>query len=166
VPDTAAARALAAEWPEAAERLARAFWPGPLTLVLRAAVGAPRAVASSGTIALRPASDPVSRALLAAWGGPLFSTSANPRGEPAPTRVEQAASALAGAAGAEAIALALAPTPDSPVPRREGERSGNIASREAQGQPSTIVDVTGAPRVVRAGAISLDQMRGFLSGLD
>src|SRR5437763_7119624 len=33
--DESAARALAIEWPEIASRLARAFWPGPLTLVLR-----------------------------------------------------------------------------------------------------------------------------------
>jgi L-threonylcarbamoyladenylate synthase len=152
VPDTAAARALAAEWPEAAERLAGAFWPGPLTLVVRAAEGAPAAVAAGGTIAVRPASDAVSRALLAAWGRPLFSTSANRRGEPAPASVEEAIRALAAAPGAGAIQLALAPV--------TGEEAGGAPAR-----PSTIVDVTSEPRLVRSGAIPVERLRKALPGL-
>ncbi|MFN2383007.1 MAG: L-threonylcarbamoyladenylate synthase [Gemmatimonadota bacterium] len=166
VPDPAAARALAAEWPEAAERLAEAFWPGPLTLVVGAAEGAPAAVAVDGTLALRPGCEPVSCALLAAWGGPLLSTSANRRGEPAPTRVEDAAAALGSSSGAEAIALALAPTPEGLLSRRGGKNGGTYGSGVVPGQPSTIIDVTRTPRLVRVGAIPLDQLRRILPGLD
>ncbi|HJU85947.1 MAG TPA: Sua5/YciO/YrdC/YwlC family protein, partial [Gemmatimonadota bacterium] len=79
VPGPDAARSLCAEWPSAAERLARAFWPGPLTLVLPASSEAPGSVQEAGRIALRPAADPVSEALVGAWGRALFSTSANRR---------------------------------------------------------------------------------------
>src|SRR5437764_8082824 len=41
VPDAASARALAADWPEAASRLAARFWPGPLTLVVRRTASVP-----------------------------------------------------------------------------------------------------------------------------
>jgi L-threonylcarbamoyladenylate synthase len=144
VQDAGAARGLASEWPAAAERLAAAFWPGPLTLVVRSAAGAPEAVARAGAVAVRPASDPVSRALLAAWGGPLFSTSANRRAEPAPVAVEEAVAALGGTPGSQAIALGLV---DAEAPAG------------ALGRPSSIVDLTGPPRLVRPGAISLARLR-------
>ncbi len=148
VADHRAARALAARWPPAAERLAEAFWPGPLTLVVEAGAGAPAAVAAGGTIAVRPASDPVSRALLAAWGAALFSTSANRRGEPAPVRVEEAARAMA---GEEAIALAL---------------RGSVPATAVPGRPSTIVVVTeGEARLIRVGAVSADRLREVVPGL-
>src|SRR2546428_11550674 len=44
VPDAAAARGVVAEWPDAAQRLAERFWPGPLTLVLPKAGSDPRIV--------------------------------------------------------------------------------------------------------------------------
>ncbi len=150
VADPAAARALAAAWPPAAEKLAGAFWPGPLTLVVAATARAPGPVTESGRLAVRPASDPVSRALLAAWGRPLFSSSANRRGDPAPTRVADAARALEGRPGAEAVALGLLP------PAGEGTSGGQPAL------PSSIVDVTGEPRLVRAGAISVERLRETL----
>lgn len=151
VPDSRAAQRLAAEWPEPAERLARAFWPGPLTIVVRAGEGAPAPVAAGGTLAMRPASDPVSRALLAAWDGALFSTSANRRGEAAPTRVEDAARDLGERPGGDAIALALRAT---------------APEEAAAGQPSSIVDVTGAPRLVRWGAIPLERLRETVPDLE
>jgi L-threonylcarbamoyladenylate synthase len=153
VPDAGTARSLAAEWPEAAERLSAAFWPGPLTIVVRAGAGAPPAVTAGGTLAVRLASGPVSRALLAAWGGPLFSTSANRRGEPAPTRVEEAASALAGVAGADTISLALGPAASDP----------RLADLE--GKPSSIVDLTEGGRLAREGAIPLAELRRIWPGI-
>lgn len=151
VRDAAAARALAREWPWAAERLAAEFWPGPLTLVVPAGGDAPDAVSDRGTIALRPAADPVSAALLAAWRGPLFSTSANRRGEPPSEAVADALRALRGVEGSDAIGVALASVP-SREPREPGLRP--------RGRPSTIVDVsTEPPRVLRPGALSLDRIR-------
>ena len=62
--------------PALAGKLAERYWPGPLTLVLRDAAG--------GTIGVRVPDHAVVAALLAAYGGPLYATSANPAGEPPP----------------------------------------------------------------------------------
>jgi len=150
VPGSDRARALARDWPSAAEVLARAFWPGPLTLVVPSAADAPAAVSSAGTIALRPAADPVSAALLASWNRPLFSTSANPRGRTPPTDVAQALADLAGAPGAGAIEVALV----------------SLAPSTPGGRPSTIVDVgVSPPRLLREGAIPAGRVNAALAGL-
>lgn len=148
VSDAEAARGMAAEWTQGARRLSAAFWPGPLTLIVPATSEAPAPVVDAGRLALRPASDEVSRRLLAAWRGPLFSTSANLKGKLPSLRVSEAARALAPAPGGEAVALGLL------EPRSaDGEPA-------AAGEPSTIVDVsTTPPRVVRLGAVSLDEIR-------
>lgn len=74
----AQARALAREWPATAERLARAFWPGPLTLVLPRADDVPPEVTAGGdAVGLRVPSHPVARALLLAAGIPVAAPSAN-----------------------------------------------------------------------------------------
>jgi L-threonylcarbamoyladenylate synthase len=98
VPDRAAADRLARFDPDA-ERLAAAFWPGPLTLVLplRADAGLPPAVTAGGPrVALRLPAHPVAQALLAAFGGPLVGPSANPSGRVSPTRADHVIDGLAG----------------------------------------------------------------------
>lgn len=71
-----------ADWPAVAARLAEAFWPGPLTLVLHAVSGIPfRVHGGTGKIAVRVSSHPVARALAEAAGGMVISTSANFSGE-------------------------------------------------------------------------------------
>jgi len=78
VKDAAAARALAAVWPEKAEKLARAFWPGPLTMVVPKHPSIPGIVtAGLPTVGLRVPSHPVALALLEAAGVPLAAPSAN-----------------------------------------------------------------------------------------
>ena len=72
--------ALAREVPPFARLLADRFWPGPLTLVLDSTKG--------GTVGVRVTAHPVARAVLAAYGNPLHTTSANPSGEPAPRALE------------------------------------------------------------------------------
>lgn len=87
VADLAAARRLATFNP-AAECLACAFWPGPLTLVLPKRPDAPvsdLATAGLDTIALRLPNHPVARDLLAAFGGPVVAPSANRSGHVSPT---------------------------------------------------------------------------------
>ncbi len=87
VPDLAAARSLA-EFSVDATRLAQAFWPGPLTLVLRKAPRCPVAdLATAGldTVAVRVPDHPVARALLASFGGPVVAPSANRSGHVSPT---------------------------------------------------------------------------------
>ncbi len=67
-------------------RLAAAFWPGPLTLVLPARPGLhPALTGGGGTVGLRVTSGEVAAALARAAGGALVATSANPAGQPPPT---------------------------------------------------------------------------------
>ena len=83
----AAARALAV-FDQAAEKLAAAFWPGPLTLVLRKRPDCPVAeLATAGldTIAVRVPDHPVAREILRAFGKPIVAPSANRSGHLSPT---------------------------------------------------------------------------------
>ncbi|MEC9345038.1 MAG: L-threonylcarbamoyladenylate synthase [Pseudomonadota bacterium] len=87
VPDVAAARELVV-LDDLAERLAAAFWPGPLTLVLPRAPGCPVSpLCSAGlpTLAIRVPAAPVAQALLRATGLPVAAPSANPSGRLSPT---------------------------------------------------------------------------------
>lgn len=72
--------ALAENVPPLAKRLAELYWPGSLTLVLDRAGG--------GTVGVRVPEGPAVRAVLAAYGEPLYATSANRSGEPAPKALE------------------------------------------------------------------------------
>ena len=88
-----------ADFSPLAERLAAAFWPGPLTLVLPARpVAGLSALVSAGqpNVALRVPAHPLAQALLRAFGGPVAAPSANPSGRISPTR---AAHVLAGLGG-------------------------------------------------------------------
>lgn len=83
-------------------RLAEAFWPGPLTLVLERRADssiAELACAGLSSVALRVPSHPVTQALLDRVGRPLAAPSANRSGRLSPTRAEHAAEDLAGAVG-------------------------------------------------------------------
>ena len=96
--DAAAARALA-HFNHAAERLAQAFWPGPLTLVLPRRADCPVAeLATAGldTVAVRVPSHPVARAILAAVGRPLVAPSANRSGHVSPTTAQHVLADLRG----------------------------------------------------------------------
>ena len=96
--DAVAARALA-HFDQAAERLAEAFWPGPLTLVLPRRADCPVAeLATAGldTIAVRVPSHPVARAILAAVGRPLVAPSANRSGHVSPTTAQHVLADLRG----------------------------------------------------------------------
>jgi L-threonylcarbamoyladenylate synthase len=75
----------APELPARARRLARAFWPGPLTLVVPLPPGPLDAVATAHGVGFRCSPQPTAAALAAAMGSPLVSTSANRSGE-APCR--------------------------------------------------------------------------------
>jgi L-threonylcarbamoyladenylate synthase len=98
VADVAAAKRLA-RFDANAARLAKAFWPGPLTLVLPKAAGctvADLATAGLDTIALRVPSHKVARDILAAFGKPVVAPSANRSGHVSPTRAEHVAADLGG----------------------------------------------------------------------
>ena len=89
VANRSAARALAAAWPEAAERLARAFWPGPLTLVLPKGPRIPDLVtAGLPSVALRVPDHPLTLEVLRRAGVPVAAPSANRFGGVSPTSAE------------------------------------------------------------------------------
>jgi L-threonylcarbamoyladenylate synthase len=117
-----------------AERLARAFWPGPLTLVLPLRAGSPLSplvTAGLETVAVRLPAHPVARALLSAFDGPLAAPSANPSGRISPVTVQHVLDGLAG--------------------RIEAVVDGGTC---AVGLESTILDATGeAPVLLREGGV-------------
>jgi L-threonylcarbamoyladenylate synthase len=137
VSSVAMARDLAADWPELADRLARAFWPGPLTLVVRRVERLPREVAGGGpTVGLRMPAHPVALALIEAAGIPIAAPSANRSNEVSPTSARH-------------------------VERGLGDRIEVLVDGGATsvGIESTVVDVTeGEPRVLRPGMITAEEI--------
>jgi L-threonylcarbamoyladenylate synthase len=126
----------------AAARLAARYWPGPLTILVRAPVALARGVASeSGSVGVRVPADDVVRQIAAAAERPITATSANISGEPA--------------------------TGDPDVVERTlGDRVDLLidTGQTPGGAPSTIVDVIAAgPRLVRAGAIAWEDIQAFLN---
>lgn len=89
VSGAAMARRLSGAWPEAAERLAVAFWPGPLSIVVPRGPRIPEVVTAGGdTVALRCPRHFVALSLLRRLARPLVGPSANPSGRVSPTRAE------------------------------------------------------------------------------
>ena len=98
VPDVETARDYV-EWSDQADRLASAFWPGPLTLVLpvKTAAGlSPLVTADLPTVAIRVPAHPVARRLLQTFGGPVAAPSANPSGRISPTEAAHVTAGLSG----------------------------------------------------------------------
>ncbi|MEG1906903.1 MAG: L-threonylcarbamoyladenylate synthase [Gordonibacter sp.] len=120
--------------PDVAYCLARAYWPGPLTLIVKAGVAVPVPFRSAaGTIGLRMPDNATALALVQAAGEPLATTSANLSGHKAPCTVE----ALDPLVVSRAAALVA-----------DADDSGK------SGVASTVVDCTQIPPViVRAGAV-------------
>jgi L-threonylcarbamoyladenylate synthase len=145
VEGVAQARSLAASWPERASLLARAFWPGPLTVVVDRAPHVPAAVAGGGpTLAVRAPSHPVALALLAALGEPLAAPSANRFQGLSPTTAEHVVKQLG-----DVVDLVLDAGPCD------------------AGIESTVVDVRpGRARVLRPGALGLAALRGVLADVE
>jgi L-threonylcarbamoyladenylate synthase len=132
------ARTLAASWPERAERLARAFWPGPLTMVVARAAHVPVEASGGGdSIAVRAPSHPVARAVLAALGEPFAAPSANRYQGVSPTTAAHVVKELG-----ESVDLVL-----------------DAGPCEA-GIESTVIDARGPrARVLRPGAVDLASLR-------
>jgi L-threonylcarbamoyladenylate synthase len=139
------ARSLAAEWSARASRLAQAFWPGPLTLVVPRALHVPAALAGGAdSIAVRAPSHPIARALIAALGEPIAAPSANRYQSISPTRAEHVVKSLG-----DRVALVI--------------DGGPCAS----GIESTVVDVRGErAMVLRPGALSIAALRAVEPGVE
>ena len=132
---------LAQDLPPAFRRIAGAFWPGPLTLVVPASPLVPAAItAGTGTIAIRMPGAPLVRRLIRASGCPLTGTSANLSGSPAATTANE-------------------------VKRQLSGRVYHIVDggRSRLCQPSTILDLTSEPRIVRQGAVSWTELAKYLA---
>lgn len=126
--------------------LARAFWPGPLTLVVDDPEDRfhPLAKAADGSVALRAPGHPVARALLAHMGQPITSTSANQPGDP-PAATAAAARRAARAMGVEPFVVDAGPL--------------------RGGAPSTLVRLApggGAPVVLRRGPVGAEAVAAAL----
>ncbi len=135
----------AIEVPDAARVLARSFWPGPLTLVLKRSARA-RDIVTGGqdTVGLRSPAHPWARALLRAFGGALAAPSANSFGRISPTTAQHVIDDL-GIKPRGKVDLILDGGP-CPV-----------------GIESTIVDVSSdTPTLLRPGAVTRDQLQETL----
>lgn len=131
---------------ERALTLARAFWPGPLTLVAPIKDGAAvcdLARAGLDTVALRVPAHPIARALLAAFGGPIVAPSANRSGRPSPTTY---ADAMAETGASAALGLDGGPC--------------------AVGLESTVISLLdGPPRLLRPGWVTRAQIEALIGPL-
>ncbi|MCH2094825.1 MAG: threonylcarbamoyl-AMP synthase [Rhodobacteraceae bacterium] len=141
VADIGAAQALT-EWTDQAETLAQAFWPGPLTLVLRKRdnCGLSKLLsAGQDTVAVRVPEHPVAHSLLRAFGGPVAAPSANRSGQISPTLADHVVKGMSG--------------------RIEAVVDGG---RCQVGLESTIIGLAGRPTLLRPGQITIDRLHDIL----
>ncbi|HYW32994.1 MAG TPA: L-threonylcarbamoyladenylate synthase [Gemmatimonas sp.] len=136
-----AARALVTEWPDDAQRLAEAFWPGPLTLVLPRSPNVPDIVtAGLGNVALRIPAHPMALELLRECGVPVAAPSAN-------------------------RFTAVSPTTAAHVIESLGDRVDMVLDGGPSdvGIESTVIDVLSTPAIVlRPGMVSRDHLQEVL----
>lgn len=132
LPDASHLDRWATDIPDAAHRLAAAFWPGPLTLILRRAAGVLDAITGGqDTVGLRVPNHPLALAMLREFDGGVAAPSANRFGHVSPTTAAHVRDELG-----DAVAVVLDGGPC------------------AVGIESTILDLTGPrPRILRPGML-------------
>jgi L-threonylcarbamoyladenylate synthase len=137
VDSIAMAQTLAAVWPEAAETLARHYWPGPLTLVLPKRSVIPDVVtAGLPTVGLRMPAHPVALELIRAAAVPIAAPSANRFTQLSPTAADDVPGALA-----------------------DCVLDGGAAE---VGIESTVLSLVGAPLLLRPGVIPLPEIEALI----
>ncbi len=136
---------LVRELSPAALRLAEAFWPGPLSIILEKSDKIPMATSGGlATVAVRCPSHPMARAVIDAAGVPLAAPSANPSGRPSPTTFAHTLRDLNG--------------------RVDGVLDGGACG---VGVESTVVSLAGdCPRLLRPGGVTVEQLRAVLGRLE
>lgn len=140
ISDIAMWESLVTEVTEEAKLLAKAFWPGPLTIILPKSDRVPEQTSASlDTVAVRMPSHPAARAVIEAAGLPLAAPSANLSGSPSPTSVSHCADDLWGK-----VPLIL---------------DGGMCS---VGIESTVISLVGEPVVLRPGQITVEQLSAVL----
>ena len=127
--------------PEKALRLARAFWPGPLTMVLPKTDGVPSCVSAGlDTVGVRFPAHEQAQAVIRAAGVPVAAPSANASGRPSPTEAQHVLEDMDG--------------------KIDAILDGGPC---AVGVESTVVDLTGErPRILRPGAVTLEMIERAL----
>lgn len=145
IADLAQIYSLTTEVPEAALRLAEAYWPGPLTIILPKASCIPQEVSAGlDTVGIRLPSHPIARAVIRAAGVPIAAPSANLSGRPSTTTAAHVMEDMNGK---------IAAVVDG----------GSCAV----GVESTVVSLTGeTPRLLRPGGISLEQLEAVLGTVE
>ncbi len=128
-------------WPNSAEKLARAFWPGPLTLVLPRAKGIPGIVTAGGkTVGVRWPGHPLIQAVIRECGFPLAAPSAN-------------------------VSSRVSPTNAGHVRRQLGGKISLIVDggQSQVGIESTVLDLTvSPPQVLRPGMIHAESLAAVM----
>ncbi|WP_027724004.1 L-threonylcarbamoyladenylate synthase [Tuberibacillus calidus] len=141
ISDFQQAERVARSIPDAAEKLMKAFWPGPLTVIVPAADAVAKTVtAGLKTVGLRMPKHPVARALISAAGVPIAAPSANLSGKPSPTEASHVYEDMNG--------------------RIAGILDGGPAG---VGVESTVVDTTqDLVTILRPGGITREQLEAVL----
>ena len=136
---------LVEEIPESAEKLAKAFWPGPLTMIMKRTDAVPREVSAGlDTVAIRFPSHPVAQAIIRAANTPLAAPSANLSGSPSPTTARHVLNDMDG--------------------RIDAVLDGGAS---AVGVESTVITLaTKTPRVLRPGGVTVEELREVLGEVE
>ena len=136
---------LVREIPEAAKQLAHAFWPGPLTIIMKRTDVIPHEVSAGlDTVAVRFPSHPTAQAVIRAANTPLAAPSANLSGSPSPTTAQHVLNDMKGKIDAVID-----------------------GSASAVGVESTVITLaTDVPRVLRPGGITVEQLRAVLGEVE
>ena len=145
VADVSVAKRYVTAWPDSAERLARALWPGPITLVLpKSEQIVPAVTAGLPTVAIRCPDHPVAMELLKKFAGPVAAPSANRSNRISPTTARHVRQELG-----DEVDLIL--------------DGGDCRV----GIESTVVDLTSSrPTILRPGAIGRERLEQLLGPID
>ncbi len=145
VDSVAMARRCTSLWTELAGKLAAAFWPGPLTLVLPRSSEIPEVVTASGpTVGIRWPMHPFIQAVISACGFPLAAPSANPSNQISPTRADHVLRSLG-----DSVPLIVDGGPSQ------------------VGIESSVIDIsTDPPRLLRPGMIHTESLVAVTGQLD
>ena len=145
IPDPSWLERYCEDIPEAAWRLAKRFWPGPLTMVLRRDPAVPDEVtAGLDTVGMRCPAHELCRAVIEAAGVPVAAPSGNTSGRPSPTSVADMLEDM------------------------NGKIDAILDGGSCQvGVESTIIDMTAAtPRLLRPGGVPLEELRAVLGEVE
>lgn len=134
-------KVVAKEVPPMGERLVKAFWPGPLTLVFKTYPSLPDALTGgTGKIGVRVSSNPIAQRLVEYLNAPLTTTSANPSGKKGPITPDEVKAYFG-----DKVAIIL--------------DGGKLSGKKG----STVVDVTGVDiEVIRKGEIAVEDIKAKL----